>query len=53
MTDSTIKAIQDFCDAVSQLAQGCYHMVGEDVVTEVINKAEVLKNQVKHEASEL
>lgn len=49
MNESTIKAIEDFADAVSELAQGCYHMAGEDTVTKVVNKAEELKRCIKHE----
>lgn len=52
MNDSTIKAIESFADAVTELAQGCYHMVGEDTVTKVIAKAEELKRCIKHEATQ-
>lgn len=52
MNDSTIKAIQDFCDAVSQLAQGCIHQIGVESASEIIKKAEILKNAVRHEKSE-
>ena len=52
MTSSTIKAVEDFADAVSELAQGCYHMVGEDTVVKVLKRCEELKRAVKHEESQ-